>query len=419
MTILLKKPTTSQANIPDIFLPENKSIINRILLLSAYAGEPIIKHYDKESEDTALMEILLRKLALHTNKNQVFTVDCDNAGSVLRFLGYYVAFKGGKYLLTGSKRMQQRPLSGMDKMLQTLGAKVTPAGAQGFPPVFIESEGLKGGTIEITNYTSGQPISGALMVAPLLKDGLVIQYDNPLPGTPYIQLTIALMRKAGIQITEAQNKIIVKPGQYNIEETTVEKDWSAAAFWYEYAAMAAKNTTIRLPGLSHASIQGDKITSQLFEKLGVSSFETSDAIIVKNIGRVNNSVEADFYHYPDLFPAFLTACAALNIRARLTGVQNLKHKESNRIITMTQQLQSVGFGIDIVSANETRTTGTNHLKKGHWKFVSYDDHRIAMALAPLALIHNVSIANESVVKKSYPGFWQECRKLFNVSLTEK
>jgi 3-phosphoshikimate 1-carboxyvinyltransferase len=174
-----------------------------------------------------------------------------------------------------------------------------------------------------------------------------------------------------------------------------------------------------MPGLSLTSIQGDKNASKMFEKIGVITTETADAIIIKNTGNISHSVEIDFYNYPDLFPAFLTACAGLNIKARLIGIQNLRHKESNRIFTMTQQLQAVGFGIDIVSANEIKTTGTNKLKKTHWAFSSYNDHRIAMALTPLALINNVSIHNESVVRKSYPGFWQECMKLFNITLKEK
>ena len=394
----------------EVDLVGSKSESNRVLMIGYYGGFTPRVNNLSTSDDTRLLNEIIQSLQVKTRfiaSHHPITIDCQNAGTVLRFLATALAFRDGEWVITGSDRMLQRPIGDLVDTLRSMGANIEYLGQEGFPPLKIHGNSTVRTdrvcpsvvNIDITN--SSQFASSVLLSKPSH-----IHLDGDLSSLPYIDMTIDVMRKFGIEVHRDGRNILVQPSDYQDVEYTIESDWTCASYWYEMVAFS-ENGRARLCNLHLDSKQGDAIVAKWFEQFGVKSVQDgNDVIIEKSVetfpetsqNNHNRVLQFDFINNPDLYPTIAATCAGLNVEGRFTGLRNLKHKESDRVAAMATELARV------------KTHGRASLPI---KFDSHNDHRIAMALAPLAMkIGAIEINNADVVSKSYPGFWEEFNKLF-------
>ncbi len=406
----------------EIGLPASKSISNRALILQYLSGNKLRIHNLSEAEDTELMAALLRSIKENRDASTAKVLDCRNSGTVFRFLTALLAVTPGKWLITGSERMKERPVGILADSLNRLGAAIQYENKSGYPPLSIEGKKISGGDIEIDGSVSSQFITGLLLISPTLKKGLTIKLHNKISSLPYIQMTLQLLNRIGIQSTFKDNVIRIAFQDFEAHELTVEPDWTAASYWYEMAALS-REAEILLKGLQDESIQGDSILTDISKQLGVMTIFEPEGIRLIKSGNCVKDFVYDFSHYPDLAPAVITTCAGLNVNSRFTGIENLRIKETDRISAIQKELKKAGFQIELTGNSELRMHPIHGLlnKDGEFNipelmqnpapFKTYSDHRMAMALAPLSLIcGSVQIENPEVVAKSYPCFWKDLNK---------
>jgi len=397
MRMLIKKPSGPVTGVID--LPASKSISNRALIIQALCGKekPVIRNLS-DAEDTRLLMRIL--------ENPTYEIDCMNAGTVMRFLCAYFAATPGEHILTGSPRMQERPVEDLVNALRLLGAEITYTGKWGFPPLHIKGKELSGKHVSIKGNLSSQFVSALLLIAPLLKDGVTVHLAGAVVSMPYIALTLALMKRFGINSYWRENAIKVFPGVYNPIEFSVEKDWSSASFWYEIAAFSP-GSQLFLKDLRKESLQGDRYISFHMESFGVKTNYSPEGAALTSSGKYQKITDCILKNMPDLVPVLATTAAGLNSSMAIRGIQTLVHKESNRTEALKQEL--VKAGVEVALQDDVlRILPGTFSPNGVLEFNTYDDHRIAMALAPLSLIYGEVIVNDpAVVIKSYPSFWKD------------
>ena len=387
----------------DVDLVGSKSESNRVLMIGYYGGfTPRVKNLST-SDDTVLLSKLLNSLSYPSYPKKI---DCANAGTVLRFLATALAFREGEWILTGSERMLQRPVGALVDALRTMGADIEYMGQEGFPPLTIHGKSpvrtdrvCPSQRINVDITRSSQFASSILLAMPVFHtfQETSLHLDGDLSSLPYIDMTIDIMCHFSAHVKRDGRDIFVQYSDYQDVEYTVESDWTCASYWYEMVAFS-ENGRARLRNLHLDSKQGDAIVAKWFEQFGVKSIQDGNDVIIEKTSvrtdRVCPSDRAysfDFINNPDLYPTIAATCAGLGVEGKFTGLRNLKHKESDRVAAMTAELSRVGTGR---------------------VFNSHNDHRIAMALAPLAMkIGAIEIDNADVVSKSYPNFWQEFNKL--------
>lgn len=397
----------------EVILPASKSISNRLLIMRQLSDHKIEISNLSEAGDTQLMQKLIEKVndaRQVSDTGNACELDCENAGTVLRFLAAYLAVCPGKWVLTGSERMKQRPLTSLCQALRDLGASVQYLENEGFPPIAIEGKMLMGGNIRMDASESSQFASALAIIAPVLKNGLTIELQNEIASRPYLEMTLGLMKNAGIRGSLSERTMEILPGVYQPASFIVEPDWSAASYWYEIAAMMP-GSEILLQHLPMRSLQGDAVLAEIYLHFGVSSYETGEGILLVNESEPQAQFSFDFTGYPDLVPAVAASCVALNIEARLSGLKNLVIKESNRLQALKNEIEKINPNIFIGNA-DTLHIGKYELKPDNpVRVQTYNDHRMAMALAPLSLCcGKLTIENPDVVAKSYPGFWDHLNK---------
>jgi 3-phosphoshikimate 1-carboxyvinyltransferase len=397
-----------------VILPLSKSIINRLLVMNQLSDGADYDGLSAEADDIVVLQHLLKKINSEKgNTGSIHEINAGNAGTVMRFLTALLSITPGKWLLTGSGRMQQRPLKPLTDALQQIGAELSFADKTGFPPVFITGNPiLKGGSVKVDAGISSQYISALMMVAPVLKGGLTIELQGAVTSGAYIRMTQALMQKAGINVEFIENTIRIQEGIYQKFDFNAlsEPDWSAAAFWFEIVALS-KQAEVFLKGLKVDSVQGDKVLTEIFENLGVTSQFTDEGLLLTKSGEaIARNFNYDFTECPDLAQAVIVTCAALGIKGRFTGLKTLRIKETDRIGALQHELSKLGYRVE-VDGNDILLYGTDplfHSETDPVMIKCYDDHRMAMSFAPLALIRSdISIDDPLVVKKSYPGFWRD------------
>ena len=396
-------------------LPFSKSISNRLLTMEALSG----KTFPLKNISTADDTILLRQLLSSKEK----TFDAQNAGTCFRFLTAYLSLKEGKRTLTGSYRMKQRPTGELVDALRQLGADIKYLEKEKFPPLLIHGKKLTGGTININASNSSQFVSSMLLVAPYVEGGVKIKLSGKVASRPYIEMTLKLMERFGINFFRNENVIEIHEQEYIPLEYSVEPDWSSAAFWYAMAALSDE-AEIFLEGLSQESIQGDSIVAELMKDFGVETKFTMEGALITHGKKLSpKNFLFNFTNHPDLAPAFFVLCFALGVNAKFTGLKNLSIKESNRMEALKRELEKCGAGISKVSEDEYHLRPhpltpsplgegehSRALKVEGYQFETYNDHRLAMSLAMLAIpLGKVEIKNPAVVSKSYPEFWNDLR----------
>ena len=390
----------------NILLPSSKSISNRVLILNALCKHPQKIYNISECDDT---DVVI--MALHTSSDMI---NIGAAGTAMRFLTAYLSAQKGSYTITGTERMKNRPIKILVDALRSAGASIDYIEKEGFPPLIINGKNLKGGDVFLNGSVSSQFISALLMIAPVMTNGLKLHLRGDIISKPYINLTIKLMLRYGVIVFEENQTFTIPPQQYSqVENFTVESDWSAASYWYEAMALCKNNNaTISLQGLLKDSLQGDRDIVELFDKLGVkTSFTSSGVTLTKKQPALNGKFDFDFVSIPDMAQTVVVTCAALNIPFRFTGLQSLKIKETDRLEALKAELRKLGYLLEIHNENTLEWNGERCEADNSPVVATYKDHRMAMAFAPLALCieNGIRIANPEVVSKSYPLYWNDLK----------
>jgi 3-phosphoshikimate 1-carboxyvinyltransferase len=386
-----------------IRLPASKSISNRLLILQALARQPFKIKNLSESKDTQVLAE-----ALHSNQH---VLDVGHAGTSMRFLTAYCSLEKGEWLVTGSERMQNRPIGKLVDALRTLGANITYDKKEGFPPLKIKGGSIKHNTVSIDGSISSQYITALLLIAPSLPKGLELQIEGKLVSEPYVQMTLDLMELMGIEYDWWDNKITIEYQEMKGSDVEVEADWSAASYWYEMAALA-KEVDLAISGLDSDSYQGDAVVEPMFEEFGVFTRFENDTARISQLGEKTDFFSYDFIECPDLVQTMVVTCVLTNTPFKISGAETLRIKETDRIAALQNELAKFNAVIKETSEGVLEWDGKDDIYYNGQTIETYDDHRMAMSFAPAALLfNNIKIENPEVVVKSYPGFWKDLQKV--------
>lgn len=399
MNYLIKGPALLKASVQ---LPASKSISNRALILNALSYSPYEIQNLSDCDDT---EVMVK--ALNSNARDF---DIKAAGTAMRFLTAFLSKVVGEWTITGTERMKNRPIKILVDALNALGGKVEYMDREGYPPLRIFGSALQGGEISLSGGVSSQYISALLMIAPLMENGLTLSLEGNIISKPYIHLTLQLMELFGVKAEWNGQVIKVQPQEYNPIRFTVESDWSAASYWYSMMALS-KNAEIELSGLFKNSLQGDAAGAKLFAQLGVGTTFTDRGVILKRTGNLAKKLVYNFINEPDLAQTFVVTCVFLNIPFRFTGLQSLKIKETDRIVALKTELSKLGYMLTDSNDSILEWNGERCEPEDNPVIATYEDHRMAMAFAPAALVRleGIAIADPEVVTKSYPRYWDDLK----------
>lgn len=396
----------------EVRLPLSKSECNRMLIIRAITGTEVELPEISDAEDSVSLRRILDNLKNHKDGD---TYDVGPAGTTMRFLAAYLSSIPGVFHLTGSNRMKKRPIAILVKALEQLGADIEFTGQDGYPPLKIFGGPLKGGEIEMDGSVSSQFISALLMIAPTMHNGLVIHFKGPIVSRPYIDMTIRIMERFGVSPVWDGDTLSVSNQHYEVddpaEQFRVEPDWSAASYWYSMAALADE-ADIFLPGLARNSLQADSVCALLFPFLGVSTtYEENGVRLTKN-GYRPGAFAFDFEDCPDIVQTVAVTAAALKIPTLMCGLNTLRVKETDRIAAVKNELAKIGVICEEPGNGMLELKNFTDKVQSPLSISTYEDHRMAMAFAPLAIKYpGLIIEDPEVVKKSYPGFWEEIRKM--------
>ena len=386
-----------------IQLPSSKSISNRALIINALGNGT---HHPENLSDCDDTWVMIR--ALNDDKE---TIDIMAAGTAMRFLTAYLSVTPGTRIITGTERMQQRPIQVLVNALRELGADIEYVANDGFPPLRITGRELRKDTISLPGNVSSQYISALLMIAPVLTNGLTIRLTGDIISRPYINLTLQLMNDFGVRAEWTDDhRLKVEPQAYHSIPFYVESDWSAASYWYQIVALS-KEAEVTLPGLFKDSYQGDSQVAGIFRSLGVETIYKDKAVILKKNGKSVERLDYDFINQPDLAQTFVVTCALLNIPFRFSGLQSLKIKETDRMAALITEMRKLGYILHETDGSVLSWEGERCTTEEHPAIDTYEDHRMAMAFAPTCLaLPEILINNPQVVSKSYPRYWEDLRQ---------
>ena len=389
----------------DITLPASKSESNRALMIAAYGGfEPVFQNLS-DSKDTLVIKKTLSRLPFmsflygfvrwrESIKGKQQTIDISDCGTAARFLVTYLACHEGEWLLTGTQRMRHRPMAPLVEALRSLGADIQYVEKEGFLPLRIQGKPIAGGKTTLNMTQSSQFASSLVMAAPMLPNGLELELVGNLSSLPYLDMTLNMMCHFSAQAERQGRRVVVQPKPYQPIPFAIEPDWTAASYWYEMAAFS-EECEIRLKGLGGPStgsgtacLQGDAIIAEWMQQLGVGTAVEGDDLVLRKIPFEKRPLHFDFSQHPDLYPTMAATCAGLHMEAHFTGLDNLTLKESDRVEAMQAELSKLG--------------------QQPLRFCAHNDHRIAMALAPLSMLFGpATFDHPEVVEKSYPNFWKD------------
>ena len=399
----------------------SKSETNRLLLLQALFPGFTIENASS-SDDS---EVMLKALAGNDD-----VVDIHHAGTAMRFLtAYYAQQEGREVVLTGSARMKERPIAILVDALRSLGASIEYAEEEGFPPLKIIGRKLSGGRVTLPANISSQYITALLLIAGRFHNGLELTLEGEITSRPYIEMTLSLLKEIGIAANFQGNRIIVQPATGNRQPATnnltVESDWSSASYFYSIIALSPEGTAITLSSYKKDSLQGDSALQHIYRKLGVETkFDNDSITLTKTPNPESRTLNLELNNTPDIAQTIAVTCFGLGIGCHFTGLHTLKIKETNRLAALKAELGKLGAKVDITDDTLTLyphslfTAGVLHPGSlsfgegwGEDPIQTYNDHRMAMAFAPLAIKRDIIIQDAGVVSKSYPAFWDDLKRL--------
>ena len=404
MDLLLSKSPDELSG--TIFVTGSKSEANRLLILQALYPEVEIKNLSESDDTMALQKALATKEG---------TVDIHHAGTAMRFLtAYFASREGMDILLTGSERMQERPVKLLVDALRSLGADIEYEANEGFPPLRIKGKSLQQHKVVLKANVSSQYISALMLIAPSLPNGLDINLAGQITSAPYINMTLALLKKAGIEGKFEAQRIIIQP-KAKLEPVvfTVESDWSSASYFFSLAALSS-GADLSLSSYKNISNQGDAVVAKIYEQLGVHTEYSQDSIRLTKVSvKKPKSLNLNLSDSPDIAQTNVVTCFGLGISCELKGLHTLKIKETDRLEALKSELQKLGAKVEVTS-DTLRLKARTEIRE-NVRIETYNDHRMAMAFAPLALLVPLEIADAGVVSKSYPKFWEDLTALGIVS----
>ena len=384
----------------EIKITGSKSETNRLLLLKALYPNIVIEN-TSNSDDSEVMNAALTNI---TN-----TVDVHHAGTAMRFLTAYFASKeNSNVILTGSSRMKERSIKILVEALNQLGAKIEYLENDGFPPIKIKGKKLTLSKVSLQANVSSQYISAILLIAPSLQNGLELELIGEITSISYINMTLNLLQEIGVETSFIGNIIVVKHKTQNPKPKTqtVESDWSSASYFYSIVALSKVGTQIVLSSFKENSLQGDAILATIYQQMGVEThFEKEKITLIKNSKPINQNIKIDLNNAPDIAQTIAVTAFGLGIGCQLTGLHTLKIKETDRLEALKNELSKLGAAISVT--NESLRIEPSKSINSNQNIATYNDHRMAMAFAPLALKTNINIENAEVVSKSYPDFWND------------
>ena len=392
----------------EIKLTGSKSECNRALIISALSKGTVSVENLSVAADTVTLNGILS--VLNTENSQLQTVDVGPAGTAMRFLTAFLAIQDGSFLLTGTERMKQRPIGILVEALKSIGGNISYEEKEGFPPLQIVGPFKQTAKeVKIKGDISSQYISALLMIAPSLPLGLTLQIEGELTSKPYVEMTLAMLEKVGIRNDWFENTITIEPQSFNAVKLYVEPDWSAASYWFAIAVLADE-ATIFLSGLNGYSLQGDSKITEIMANFGITSQFKNGGVFIKKEPKIVERKIFDLKECPDLAQTIVVVCAILGHDATFTGLETLKIKETNRVLALQQELAKIG--VKFIEKNFSYKLDCSGLHFPEKITINtYEDHRMAMAFAPLALkIKEVEIEEKEVVNKSYPYFWHDLEK---------
>lgn len=389
-----------------INLPASKSISNRALILQKLGGGKITIGNLSEARDSQRLLELLQSNEIELNVN--------DAGTSMRFLCAYCCVANRKSIVTGSDRMLQRPIKPLVDALKAIGFNISYSGNEGFPPITIEPienfNQLKG-EVELRGDVSSQFISALIMIAPLLPKGLLVKLLPPVTSQPYIDMSIAMLKEAGIKVEQKENSIRIVSQPFQKAHFEIEADWTNALYWFSVCALLPSSTFL-LQHLSLDSIQGDKAVADWMKLFGVVANQQKEGVVISTqqfLIPENVGLHFNFINHPDVAQTVIVLCAAKNIQATFRGLQSLRIKETDRIAALQNELAKCGVQLVDVGDDSFKLQGAFIFPSE--VINTYNDHRMAMAFAPLAALSKIEIEAPWVVEKSYPTFWKELEKL--------
>ncbi|QNJ96961.1 3-phosphoshikimate 1-carboxyvinyltransferase [Constantimarinum furrinae] len=388
----------------EVQITGSKSESNRLLILQALYPNLKIENLSNSDDTTVLQNGLL---------NNTTTIDIGHAGTAMRFLtAYFASRKGAKITITGSKRMQERPIGVLVDALMDLGAQILYLENDGFPPLEIEGDSIVHPKVEILANTSSQYVTALLLIAPSLKHGLQIELLGDITSRSYIEMTLSLLEQIGIKTTFSENCISVFPSEGIEDQTvTVESDWSSASYFYSLVALS-EELSVTLKSYRINSLQGDAVIVDIYQQLGVSTtFNPHDGSITLTASetKLPETLSLDLTNTPDIAQTIAVTCFGLGISCDLTGLHTLKIKETDRLVALKTELEKLGASV-VINQDGISVRSSGEIKDSV-EIETYNDHRMAMAFAPLAVKTDICIDDCEVVSKSYPGFFEDLIKV--------
>lgn len=394
-----------------VSLSGSKSISNRVLIIRSLCKNWFPIENLSTSDDSVTLEYLLN--------NDLKEYDAHHAGTTFRFLAALLAFREGEQILTGSSRMLERPIGPLVSALIQLGANIEYLGQEGYPPIKISSPSTKyNNFIELEANVSSQFISAIMLVAPYIKNGITILLKGDIVSAPYIEMTRNIMEFFGAVVHKKDNKIIVEQGAYQAKPFHVEGDWSSASYLYSIAALS-KTSNILINNLSKLSYQGDQKIIQIMSRFGVKTTIFQNYIVISKDTSlpIKDYMENNFLETPDLVQTISVVASILGTTYLFSGLKTLKIKETDRVLALRQELQKLGVSFSELPSKMAKNSSDQYylqegkidpdfVKKNNITIATYNDHRMAMAFAPIGLIAPITIENIEVVSKSFPQFWR-------------
>jgi 3-phosphoshikimate 1-carboxyvinyltransferase len=388
----------------------SKSESNRLLILNSIYGNLKIDNLSN-SDDTVILDKYITNLESH--------IDVHHAGTAMRFLTALLAIKTNKkFVITGSKRMKERPIKILVQALNKLGANISYFDKKGFPPLIIKGQEIFGGEISLSSNISSQYISALMLIAPILKNGLLINLEGKITSKPYLEMTLAILKKIGINCYFINNIISIEHcSKINNSAISIESDWSSVSYFYSIVALS-NAAELNIGTFYKSSIQGDVKLYEIYAKLGVETkfIKSSSRILIKKINDFikPDHIDLDLTENPDIAQTIAVTCFGLGISCDLFGLHTLKIKETDRLEALKIELSKLGANVKVTN-NSFHLAPTFSINNGI-SIETYNDHRMAMAFAPLALMTPIIINNPDVVTKSYKDFWKDLKSLnFNLS----
>lgn len=397
MNLLLKSSICNPQSA--IRISGSKSETNRLLLLQALYPNIVLEN-TSNSDDS---EVMLKALS-----TEATVKDIHHAGTAMRFLtAYFAVQEGNEVVLTGSSRMQERPIQILVEALRQLGADIQYEKKEGFPPLRIKGKKMVKNKVTLPADVSSQYISALLLIAPKLEKGLELTLEGEITSVPYIEMTLALLNEIGVKTSFAGKKISVRHSELvEASEITVESDWSSASYFYSIVALSEIGTTIQLSSYKENSLQGDSVLAEIYQDFGVETrFENNSIFLRKTHNCQLSVVNYQLNNAPDIAQTIAVSCFGLGIGCHLTGLHTLKIKETDRLEALKNELTKLGATVSVTDDSLTLEPSAEINENAVIK--TYQDHRMAMAFAPLALKVPIVIEEAEVVSKSYPDFWKD------------